>query len=509
MQAIILSVPYTEPYPMVAPVLLSACLKQAGISSLGIDFSVQLLQALADRPYWADLRNFLTHGYAHDRPLPRRALIDLLRFTRRFLLDLKRNHDPEWIGLSIFTSESLDFGLILSHYIRKLLPGVKIVAGGKGLEVRSAMTFGSPMNYQVWHDHGVVDTVVVGDGETALVDVIKNDLRGIIHAPAQTKQDLDQIPLPDWSQYDLSLYAQLAPYRDQESRYDEPYMTVTSSKGCVRNCTFCDVASFWPEFIFRDPARVAEEIIDHYRATGIRKFWFTDNLINGSVATYREINRILAREIPREITYGGHAIFRGRSQMPEQDFDLAAQAGCKTWIIGIESGSERLRYDMRKKFTDDDLDWSVRQLHRVGIVQDWLIMVGYPSETDEDFEMTLDMFRRYAHLNKNHMIRFSVTPTFALLENSPLLQDTALLEQYGLTHNQQNEFYQKFWTSTKNPGNTFDVRLHRWRTLVDLAQQLGYQAHGGFAVEKFQDEMNSLEKIYNEKRSRIIPIHSQ
>lgn len=507
MRVIILSVPYTEPYPMVAPVLLSACLNNAGISSMGIDFSVKLLEALADRPYWGELRNFLTHGYAHERPLPRRALIDCFKFTRRFLLDLKK-YNPEWIGLSIFTGESLDYGLILSHCIRKYMPGVKIIAGGKGLEARSAMTYGSDMNYQVWINQGVVDTVIAGDGEIALIDAIKNDRRGVINPPQQTKQDLDNIPLPAWNQYDLHLYSKLARHRDLEHTQDEPYMAVTSSKGCVRNCTFCDVASYWPNFIFRDPAKVAEEMISNYHATGIKKFWFTDSLINGSVATYREINRILAERIPRELKYAGHAIFRGRNQMPAEDFDLAAQAGCHGWIVGVETGSERLRFDMRKKFTNEDLDWSVRQLHRVGIQQDWLIMVGYPSETEEDFEMTLDMLRKYAHLNRNQLIRYSVSPTFALLENSPLAQNAELMDYYGLTHNRENEYYQKFWTSTKYTDNTFDVRLRRWRTLINLASELEYHTHEGFAIEKFMDEMNSLEKLWNEKRSKIIPIYS-
>ena len=41
---------------------------------------------------------------------------------------------------------------------------------------------------------------------------------------------------------------------------------------------------------------------------------------------------------------------------------------------------------MRKKFTNDDLDWFVTNLGKRKIKMKFLLIVGYPTETEEDFQ---------------------------------------------------------------------------------------------------------------------------
>ena len=498
---------------MLAPILLAACLKKAGISALGIDFNIKFIEKFGDHPHWSFLRQLLTSGYLHNQKFPRRLLIDILKFVRHFLLELKYQHNPEWIGLSIFTSESLDFAHILSYYIRKYLPDTKIIAGGKGLEVVSSLQGPSPMNYEVFYNSGMVDAVVVGDAENEIINTIQNDLTGIIYAKQQTKQDLDNIPIPSWEDYNLNKYLLMERYRENNDNFDNksrPYLTVTSSKGCVRNCSFCDVASFWPEFIFRDPVKVAEEIIANYRATGIRDFQFTDNLMNGSITGYRKLNEILAREIPKEISYLGYAIFRAKQSMPKADFDLAALAGCTEWQVGVESGSEKVRFDMKKKFSNDDIDWCATNLHRVGIKQVWLMFVGYPTETEEDFEQTLELLRRYAPLSANGMIELNLGPTLQLNSNAPLLQDSETSTAHGVAHNKDQIYYSSFWTSTVNPKNTFPTRVRRWKTFYNISQELGYTFNKANPLHKHFSDLEAQEEMYKEyakKQFQIIPIH--
>jgi radical SAM superfamily enzyme YgiQ (UPF0313 family) len=285
-------------------------------------------------------------------------------------------------------------------------------------------------------------------------------------------------------------------------------MAITGSKGCVRKCTFCDVASFWPDFIYRDPVRVADEIIHNYIHTGIKNFHFTDNLINGSISNYRAMNQRLIEKVPGVINYQGYAIFRGRDQMPDEDFKLAAAAGCQSWVVGVESGSEKVRYDMKKKFNNDDLDWSVRALHKYNISQSWLLMVGYPSETHEDFVETQQLLKRYAHLSTNNMIQIGITPTFSLLPNSPLLNDTELVKQYGFDHHQRSPLTDKFWVSSRYLDNNYPVRSQRWKQLVSLAQELGYSFQSGMPIDKWQKEIASLDEIYNDSKFKIFPISS-
>ena len=504
-QVVLLSVPYCEPLPLVAPALLASCLEQAGIGAKGIDFNIDFIKQFSNESWFTEYKNFLTMGHLVHPIFPKAMYRQILNWTRKYIGHLVATHSPNTIGLSIFTTESLDFGLVMSAVIRQSWPKIKVIAGGKGLEIHCD---GDKKHYERWIEHGIADLIVVGDAESAVVEAIKHDHQGLFFATPQTKEDLDLIPLAQWDDYDMSAYAKVqTSYPDYHT---EPYLTVTASKGCVRKCTFCDVASFWPEYLYRDPVKVAREMIFNYRKTGISTFAFTDNLINGSISNFREINQVLVREIPNTIRYRGYAIFRGKNQMPEDDFRLAAQAGCYLWNIGIESGSEKVRYDMKKKFSNDDLDWSVRMLHRYGIKQNWLLIVGYPSETEKDFEDTKKLLTRYQHLNGGGAIGIQITPTFMLLGNSPLLMDHTLAQKYGLEHvKEQGPYMNKFWTSTRYLDNDYPTRSRRWKELVVLAQDLGYPFRHSMPLQKWKDELEHFDKIYAEQKTKVINIHPQ
>ena len=494
--ALFLSVPYTEPVPSVAPVLLSACLKRDNLTARGIDFGLHFYEEFYKKEYWPELKGQLITGWLQNNRIPRRAVIDMLKWTKRYVLDLKERYNPRWLGLSIFTLESIDFSYILIYTIRRYWPEVLIAVGGKGVESTEFKT--GKNHYDQYIDMGLADLAVVGDCEHIIGKLIKEDATGIVVAPPQKKEDLDRNPIPNWEEYDLRIYNN---YYD--SLVSEPYMAITGSKGCIRDCTFCDVGSFWPKYIYRDPKLVANEIISGYRKTGIKAFQFTDNLVNGSVSHYRKMNEILAREIPNEIRYQGYAIFRGKQHMPEEDFELAARAGCGSWAIGVEGGSEKVRFDMRKKVTDEDTDYSAEMLAKYGIHQKWLMMVGYPTETEADFEMTLDLLRRWAHVGKKGGISVSFTPTFMLLHNSPLMQNTKLVHELGLSHNVRSVWGQKFWTSTANPDNIFPVRYDRWKRAVTLSEELGYPWVESNPKDLWYKELDELMKIYNSKKDEI------
>jgi radical SAM superfamily enzyme YgiQ (UPF0313 family) len=501
---VIISVPYAEPFPLVAPVLLASCLEDNGISAIGIDFNAQFIKKFSRESWYVEFKNFLTIGYLVTPKFNLKIYKDIIRFTKKFLLELQQAHRPKFIGISIFTSESLDFGLVLSYLIRRYCPDIKIIAGGKGLEVTDPNGI---YHYQNWIDNLVVDTIVVGDAESEIIDTIKQNKTGLVYARPQTKTDLDNVPLAQWSNYDLSIYPEIYSQLDNQINIDKSYLIVTASKGCVRQCTFCDVQDFWPEYLYRDPIKVAQEIIHNYYHTGIAEFKFTDNLINGSISNFRIMNQYLVDHLPNTISYGGYAIFRGKNQMPEQDFELASRAGNIRWAVGVESGSEKVRYDMKKKFTNEDLEWSVKMLYKYNIHQNWLLIVGYPSESDDDFKETLNLLRQY-QIMKNK-ITVQVTPPFMLLNNSPLIKNTEIAKFYGLDHTQNfGTLNNKFWTSTKYVDNNYLTRSRRWKELVTLIEDLGYDFGAGMPVQKWRDEIENLDKIYNEQKFKIIPIHT-
>jgi radical SAM superfamily enzyme YgiQ (UPF0313 family) len=500
-KVVILSVPYTEPLPMVAPILLSACLTTKGISAKGIDFSVEFFNHFYHQTYWPALKNLITIGVS--TKLPRRYLIDILKFTKNKLLAIQQEYNPEYIGLSIFTNESIDFTNILIYSIRKYLPDVKIILGGRGLELICGVE--NIPYYQKYFNHSMADLIIVGDAEESLISAINEKAIGIYKSKQQTRADLLTTPIPNWDDYNLDVYKNFKDYAIQEDNdhkgKDPRYISITGSKGCVRECSFCDVASFWPKYIYRDGDIIAKEIITAYEKTGIVNFKFTDNLMNGSIKQYRIMNQVLSSTIPNTISYTGYAIFRGQSELSEEDFATASRAGCKQWSIGVESGSENVRYHMKKKFSNDDLDYSIRQLHKNNIAQSWLIMVGYPTETEKDFLDTVHLLERYKQLNANNMIDISFT-NFQVLHNSPLITNSEVKESLGIQYDHSAAYSRFFWTCDSNPTNTFIERYNRWHKLLTTVTDCGYNMQNIILIKKWKDELENLKTIYAEHQPK-------
>ena len=89
-EIVILSVPYTEPLPMVAPALLSACLNNVGISAVGLDFSISFLDAFVNRADWNDIKHLLTLGTIPDKKLSKRTITDILKFIKKYYTYIKK-----------------------------------------------------------------------------------------------------------------------------------------------------------------------------------------------------------------------------------------------------------------------------------------------------------------------------------------------------------------------------------------------------------------------------------
>ena len=133
-------------------------------------------------------------------------------------------------------------------------------------------------------------------------------------------------------------------------------------------------------------------------------------------------------------------------------------------------------------------------LHKYGIEQRWLMIVGYPTETNEDFEQTIEILKMTAHMAQDHLFSVSVSTPFMALDKSPIFK------HHGMdTNDQTNPWTQHFWTTPENPANTFNVRAARWRRLAQTVEELGIPWGRGTQHKSFMLELNNLEKFYNER----------
>lgn len=372
------------------------------------------------------------------------------------------------IAISVFTVWSLRIAQLLLPLLRPL-SDAKIILGGNGC---SSRFLDSNLLFSEWVlKNNLADFVVQGDGEPTFDAILKGQISipGVNGTPLKYDWDIDSYPVPDYSKFDLR-------------QYNSNKVYITGSRGCVRNCTFCDIATSWPKFRYRRANSIVEEIKKHYYDLGISSFDFTDSLINGSISNFYEFNVALAEEKAknsdlRNISYIGQFICRPQTAMPESHYEAMYYAGCTQLTVGIESFSESVRTHMRKKFSNSDIDYHIEQSSYWGIKNVWLMICGYPTETLQDHQANLDGLKKYQRYSEQgiiELIRWGTT--MHLFENTPIVgQD--LINELGIQISNAHEsgFNSIYnWISTKNPQLDLNERIRRRIELHEYCVRYGY-----------------------------------
>jgi hypothetical protein len=90
------------------------------------------------------------------------------------------------------------------------------------------------------------------------------------------------------------------------------------------------------------------------------------------------------------------------------------EAGCALLKFGLESGSERVRRDiLRRHMSNEDISRAFETAHRSGLDTSAFVMFGFPHETVEDINMTLDLLARVAPTRMRWAIFFPYVNTEA------------------------------------------------------------------------------------------------
>jgi radical SAM superfamily enzyme YgiQ (UPF0313 family) len=458
---VIVNIPYMfTNNPPVGGAVLRACVEKAGFTAEALDYNINFVNhkvATDDVVIW--LQNEVSpprvENYVAFKHWVKECAEDILKKNAR------------WIGISVFTKDSQLAAEEFITALKDLDPNCKIVLGGTGQEDRRSQ-WGERWIDLVYNS-GVIDASILKEGEVEIVKLLKGESTGLIDSTQLTVEQLNNVPTPNFDDYNLNLYGALDNFSITNT--EGISIPITGSKGCVRKCTFCNVGAFWPSFRQRNGTAIGKEIVELYRKYGIDNFKFTDSLINGSLSHFRLCNEYITEHIPNTISYKGQFIFRPATQMPDRDYELMRTAGCKLVQIGVESGSERVREHMRKKFTNSDIERTSYSLAEQNISQQWFLFVGYPTETDSDFEETLALIEKYAHLAKRRLLSIIPTGVYLMLDNTPS-SSPEMMSDMGLYIDESKAWQTYHWQSTKYTGNTFEVRANRLFRLVDLCRKL-------------------------------------
>lgn len=443
-------------YTPAGPALLKGNLQKHGYSCKILDFNADIDKKITSREVNTAVSNFfLYYNFYNEKTWNTVSnLID--EWAQQIVKE-----NPKWLGISIFSYNSHRAARLLAIRVKYHDPKIKIVIGGAGIYTDKKFP-------EALLKANIVDAFIRGEGEIALVELLKGNrnypgINGI--APVQI-DDVDAIPFPEYDDYELQTYT------NQKGLVALP---ITGSRGCVRRCSFCDIHNMWPSYRYRSGGSIADEIKYQVEKYGVKAFRFTDSLINGSMKAFRDMTIELAEyrkkmKPDKRFYWDSHFIIRSEKQMPEQDFKLMAESGAGTMLIGVESGSQSVRDHMAKKFTQEHLDYTLLMFEKYKIKCRFLMIIGYPTETQQDFQDTLDMFTRYKHLNDKGIIEeVNLGLTLNLLPGTPLHTNR---EKDNIV--QLNDHIND-WICKDNPELNYKERLRRRIKVQAHCMELGYK----------------------------------
>ncbi len=288
--------------------------------------------------------------------------------------------------------------LTMAKLIKDLYPEVTIVFGGAN--------FDGEMGLEHFRAFPFIDHVVVGEGEESFLPLVRRILdgktedypNGVIYREGEKVMPTPNAALfsdfaktgpPDYDDY-YHLLAELG----HKAQGLERILLYEGSRGCwwgeKHHCTFCGLNAQSMKFRAKKPEQVLREIADLSQRYDAVRFRLVDNIID---MTYIEglFGKLAAEHCDLDV------FIETKSNLQKHQIKTLAAGGVKCMQPGLESLSFNQLRAMDKGATPMQniicLKWSL--YYHVTVL--WNILLGFPGETNEDYQRQLDLIPSLLH----------------------------------------------------------------------------------------------------------------
>ncbi|MBI2128805.1 B12-binding domain-containing radical SAM protein [Candidatus Woesearchaeota archaeon] len=287
------------------------------------------------------------------------------------------------------------------------------------------------------------DNVVIGEGENAILDLIKNgSSEKFIHSSQLS--DLSSLPMPDFTVL-----------KNYQGMGMTPIMT---SRGCPFGCNFCSVTALFGR---KYRTNSAEQVIKEFRNIKTKTaFFYDDNLCADRQRSYEIFNSIAKENLGIKWS----AQVRCDAAQDNRLLKKMADAGCDRVFIGFESVNQRTLDGYKKNQSLDDIVLAIKRFHEYGIKIHGMFVLGSDKDDKSIFNATND----FSNAQDIDSVQYSIltplpgTPVYNMLAAQKRLLHR-VWEYYDGMHVvfrpkllsplelQQGiiDSYKKFYTSTK------------------------------------------------------------
>jgi anaerobic magnesium-protoporphyrin IX monomethyl ester cyclase len=291
---------------------------------------------------------------------------------------------PDMVGVGSMTP-TVESALKCAQVAKEACPEAQILMGGPHA------TFA---DIDILSSEKAVDIIVRGEGEETIVELAQKapleSIKGISYRKNEkilqnpTRpfiQNLDALPRPAYEYLPMEKY----------NITGRNLLPIITSRGCPFACPFC-VASqmFGQKFRARSPKNVLDEmewLRDEYGAEGIA---FQDDTLTFSKQRAIEIcDGIVERKIDLPWGCGTRA-----DVVTKELLNIMRKAHCNEIMFGVESGCQHMRDVLKKRVSTQQCENAIKWTKEAGIFVTVSVILGYPGETKETLQETLDFVRR-------------------------------------------------------------------------------------------------------------------
>ena len=276
------------------------------------------------------------------------------------------------------------------EFIRAHNPAVKIIVGGPLIANHARNNQGESLSAAL-DDLGADIYVIEGQGETTLARIVgclKNggslsDVPNIAYFENGKLQRTNTVPENN------SLDENFIDWRSFSAEMSGTTLQTRTARSCAFKCSFCNYPTRAGALTLTSLDVLEKELDSMYELGGVQNLVFIDDTFNVPFPRFKEICRLMIR---KNYGFNWFSYFRC-SNSDEEAIELMARSGCKGVFLGIESGSPTILTNMNKAATIEKYATGIEMLRRYGILTFGSFIIGFPGETDETVEETINFIR--------------------------------------------------------------------------------------------------------------------
>lgn len=242
-----------------------------------------------------------------------------------------------------------------------------------------------------------IDFIVVGEGEQAFYELVQALANGDVtptiagvlsrnqtsHNGGRGRLDMTEIPLPEWDLLRVTNPRRL------------PLLPVETSRGCPYSCKYCSETHYWgkpPRY--REAAPVADEIARNVQEYAITTFRFADSCFSAPPKRCAEICDAIYERCVRQGMPVKWSSYSRVSNLTPDLLEKMKRSGCVALDVGVESGSAEMLRRMGRDYSPDLAIQVAENARELDIITNFNIVVGFPGESDETVDETIEMLNK-------------------------------------------------------------------------------------------------------------------